>query len=49
MVCYSVFVVVIGSFLMIVGTYGSVVGIINSYNQSGGSAAFSCADNSDSV
>ncbi|KAK5090174.1 hypothetical protein LTR64_006106 [Lithohypha guttulata] len=49
MVCWSIFVIVSGTFLMIGGTYGSIVGIINSYNESGGSAAFSCADNSNSV
>ncbi len=48
MVCWSVFVVVSGTFLMIGGTYGSVVGIINEYNATGGSAAWSCADNSNS-
>ncbi|KAG8159154.1 hypothetical protein KVR01_010815 [Diaporthe batatas] len=46
MVLWSVFVIVIGTFLMIAGTYGSIVGIIDSYRQSGGSAAWSCADNS---
>lgn len=49
MVCWSVFVVVSGTFLMIAGTYGSVVGIIDSYKESGGSAAWTCADNSNSV
>lgn len=49
MVCWSVFVVVSGTFLMIGGTYGSVVGIINEYKASGGSAAWSCADNSNST
>ncbi|KAF2098799.1 hypothetical protein NA57DRAFT_76037 [Rhizodiscina lignyota] len=49
MVWWSIFVVVSGSFLMIAGTYGSIVGIIDSYKASGGSAAFSCADNSNSV
>ncbi|KAF5009145.1 hypothetical protein FDECE_4589 [Fusarium decemcellulare] len=49
MVCWSVFIIVIGTFLMIGGTYGSIVGIINSYNESGGSAAWSCADNSNST
>ena len=46
---WSVFLVVIGSFLMAAGTYGSVKGIMASYAESGGSAAFSCADNSNSV
>ncbi|KAI0521535.1 putative amino acid transporter [Xylaria bambusicola] len=49
MVFFSVFVIVSGTFLTIAGTYGSIVGIINSYNESGGSAAWSCADNSNSV
>lgn len=46
---FSMFVIVSGTFLMVAGTYGSVVGIIDTYNSSGGSAAFSCADNSNSV
>ncbi|KIW70778.1 hypothetical protein PV04_03019 [Phialophora macrospora] len=46
MVCWSVFVIVSGTFLMIGGTYGSVVEIIDSYNTFGGSAAWTCADNS---
>lgn len=49
MVCWSSFVILSGTFLMIGGTYGSVVSIINSYKTSGGSAAWSCADNSNSV
>jgi hypothetical protein len=49
MVCWSIFVVISGTFLMIAGTYGSVVGIIDSYRESGGSAAWSCADNSNST
>ena len=43
------FVVLSGTFLMIAGTYGSVVSIIDSYRKSGGSAAWSCADNSNST
>ncbi|KAJ5369226.1 uncharacterized protein N7496_008986 [Penicillium cataractarum] len=46
MVCWSIFVIVAGFFLMVAGTYGSVVSIINSYKESGGSACWSCADNS---
>lgn len=41
--------VLIGCFLTVAGTYGSVVAIIKSYNESGGSAAFACTDNSGSV
>ncbi|KAF4971985.1 hypothetical protein FSARC_1315 [Fusarium sarcochroum] len=48
MVGWSIFVIVLGTFLMIGGTYGSIKGIIDSYNVSGGSAAWSCADNSNS-
>ncbi|KAF4461758.1 Transmembrane amino acid transporter [Fusarium albosuccineum] len=46
MVGWSVFVIVSGTFLMIAGTYSSIVGIIDSYKADGGSAAWSCADNS---
>lgn len=49
MVCWSVFVVVSGTFLMIAGTYGSIVSIIDSYKEEGGSKAWACADNSNSV
>ncbi len=49
MVCFSVFVVVSGTFLMIAGTYGSVVGVIDSYKKSGGSGGWTCKDNSNSV
>ncbi|CCT75447.1 related to neutral amino acid permease [Fusarium fujikuroi IMI 58289] len=48
MVGWCIFVIVLGTFLMIGGTYGSIKGIIDSYNVSGGSAAWSCADNSNS-
>ncbi|KAI0975085.1 putative amino acid transporter [Xylaria arbuscula] len=49
MVFFSVFVIVSGTFLTIAGTYGSIVSIIDSYRESGGSSAWSCADNSNSV
>ncbi|KAJ5087349.1 hypothetical protein N7456_010965 [Penicillium angulare] len=49
MVCWCIFVIVSGTFLMISGTYGSIVSIIDTYNQSGGSAAWSCSDNSNST
>ncbi|CAG8000163.1 unnamed protein product [Penicillium olsonii] len=48
MVCWSVFVICIGTFMMVSGTYGSVVSIMDAYNSSGGSGAWSCADNSNS-
>jgi hypothetical protein len=49
MVCWSVFVIVSGTFLMIGGTYGSIVEIMVSYNADGGTSPWSCADNSHSV
>ncbi|KAH7130953.1 transmembrane amino acid transporter protein-domain-containing protein [Dactylonectria macrodidyma] len=48
-VSWSIFIIVLGTFLTIAGTYASVVSIIDSYRISGGSAAWSCADNSGSV
>ncbi|KEF62009.1 uncharacterized protein A1O9_03581 [Exophiala aquamarina CBS 119918] len=49
MVAWSVFVIVSGFFLMIGGTYGSVIDIKNSYAANGGSSPWSCADNSNST
>lgn|SRR5688572_3344215 len=49
MVCWSIFVIIAGCVLMVGGTYGSVIGIIDVYKQTGGSAAWSCADNSNSI
>ncbi|GJP89907.1 hypothetical protein CBS63078_7905 [Aspergillus niger] len=49
MVVWSVLIILIGSFMMVAGTYGSVEYIMASYAEDGGSAAFSCADNSNSV
>ncbi|KAI0425317.1 transmembrane amino acid transporter protein-domain-containing protein [Xylaria sp. FL1042] len=49
MVFFCVFVIVSGTFLTIGGTYGSIVGIVDSYRASGGTRAWSCADNSNSV
>lgn len=48
-VVWSGTLIMLGTFLMVAGTYGSVKGIMDSYAKSGGSAAFSCADNSNSV
>lgn len=47
--CWCTFVALTGSFLTVGGTYRSVISIIESYNKSGGSASWSCADNSNSV
>ena len=49
MVTWCVTMITIGWFLTIAGTYGSIVGIMDSYKKSGGSAAWTCADNSGSV
>ncbi|KAJ0166204.1 N amino acid transport system protein [Colletotrichum tanaceti] len=49
MVAWSCFVILSGTFLTIAGTYSAIVGIIDDYSKSGGSAAWSCADNSNSV
>ncbi|KAF4943195.1 hypothetical protein FSARC_14991 [Fusarium sarcochroum] len=46
MVMWSILVIVSGTFLMVSGTYGSIVGIINSSERT---ASWSCADNSNSV
>ncbi|CAI7588293.1 unnamed protein product [Penicillium manginii] len=46
---WSVVLIVLGTFLMVAGTYGSVLSIVSAYTESGGSAAFSCADNSNSM
>ena len=48
MVCWSIFVIAVGTFITVAGTYGSVVGIIGAYSATGQSSAFSCADNSNS-
>lgn len=47
-VVWSAFVILSGTFIMIAGTYGSIVSIIDSYNADGRVAAWSCADNSGS-
>lgn len=49
MVCWACFVILVGTFLQVGGTYGSILSIMDSYSKSGGSAAWSCADNSNSV
>jgi len=49
MVTWCAFVIVSGFFLMIGGTYGSVVSIMDSYATDGGTSAWSCADNSNST
>ncbi|OJJ06517.1 hypothetical protein ASPVEDRAFT_327633 [Aspergillus versicolor CBS 583.65] len=48
LVIWNVYIVVIGSFLMVAGTYGAVVNIIASSKAASGNSAWSCADNSNS-
>ncbi|KAM0548831.1 hypothetical protein ACHAPJ_009687 [Fusarium lateritium] len=43
------FIIVMGSFMTVAGSYGAIVGIINDYKEAGGSAAWSCADDSGST
>lgn len=47
--CFSIFIIVFGCFIMVAGTYGSVRDIISTYRETGGTLAWSCADNSNSV
>ena len=47
MACWSVFIIVVGTFMTVAGTYGSIVGIIDSL-KAGGSPPWTCADNSNS-
>lgn len=42
---WSILVIVLGTFLMVTGTYGSIVSIIASSKASSGASAWSCADN----
>lgn len=49
MVGWSLFVIAAGSFCMVGGTYGAVIGLINDYSGDGGASSWSCADNSNST
>ncbi|KAH6695671.1 putative amino acid transporter [Plectosphaerella plurivora] len=49
MVGWCSFVIAIGTFMTIAGTYGSISEIVDSYRASGGTSAWSCADNSNST
>jgi hypothetical protein len=46
-VVWASFVILIGTFIMVAGSYSAIVGIIDDYS-SGTSGAWSCADNSNS-
>jgi hypothetical protein len=48
-VALSILVILSGTFLMVSGTYGSIVDIMDSYKATGGSAAWTCVDNSNSA
>lgn len=45
---WAIFVIVAGSFLTVAGTYGALSNMISDYRALGGTAAWSCADNSGS-
>ena len=47
-VAWAIFVIIIGTFIMVAGSYSAIVGIVADYN-SGSSGAWSCADNSNSA
>ncbi|KAF2009393.1 transmembrane amino acid transporter [Aaosphaeria arxii CBS 175.79] len=49
LVFWAGFIIASGTFLMIAGTYGSVLGIKDTYSGSNGPTAWSCADNSNST
>ncbi|CAH0055154.1 unnamed protein product [Clonostachys solani] len=49
MVGWSIFIIVIGSFLMVSGTYASIVAIMDGFKADGGTRPWSCADNSGST
>ena len=48
MVAWCVFIIVAGTFMMGAGAYGAIQSIIDWYGTERGSAAWSCADNSNS-
>lgn len=48
-VVWAGFVVVSGTFLTIAGTYGAIIGIIESYQGPNHTSPWSCADNPNSV
>lgn len=45
---WSVFLILIGSFMTVAGTYGSVVSIMDAIRSDGGTRPWTCADNSNS-
>lgn len=46
---WVIFVIIVGTFLMIAGTYGAIVGVVDAMNANEGIRAWSCSDNSNSV
>ncbi|KZZ90808.1 hypothetical protein AAL_07034 [Moelleriella libera RCEF 2490] len=49
MTAWSIFMIGVGSFLMVAGTYSPIVRIIKMQRVDSGSGAWSCADNSHST
>lgn len=43
---WSLFIIVVGIFMTVAGTYGAIIGIIDSLRENGGSKPWTCADNS---
>lgn len=46
---WNTWMLIAGVFVMVVGTWASVLDIKHSYDNDGGTAAFTCADNSNST
>ncbi|KAJ5215168.1 amino acid transporter [Penicillium citrinum] len=46
---WVIFVIMSGTFLMIAGTYGAIVGVVDAMNANEGTRPWSCSDNSNSV
>lgn len=48
-VAWAIGIIVLGTFLTVTGTYGSIAGIIVSMRASEGTGVWTCVDNSDSI
>jgi amino acid permease len=48
-VCWAIIIIVVGTFIMVGGSYSAIVQIIDDYNSNPDARAWSCADNSNSV
>lgn len=49
MVAFSLFIIMLGTYVMVTGTYGSIVSLITVYQDTSGNHVWSCSDNSDSL